>query len=73
MSEAIRDRSWIDAEKELPPDGDYSVLVAFNNGSVEDLKMVHVQDWVRDNMYRHGNMCITHWMYMPDHPSKGGG
>lgn len=57
---------WNDVNVELPEDGDYSVLVAFSNGSVEDMKMVHVQDWVRDGGY--GDLEITHWMPMPEHP-----
>lgn len=59
---------WIPAYQELPHDGDYSVLVAFSNGSVEDMRMVHVQDWVRDGGY--GDLEVTHWMHMPPHPSK---
>tara|TARA_R110000850_G_scaffold202502_1_gene328460 strand:- start:330 stop:587 length:258 start_codon:yes stop_codon:yes gene_type:complete len=57
---------WIDPAKELPEDGDYSVWVAFSNGSVEDMKMVHVQDWIRDDYHR--GITVTHWMKMPEPP-----
>lgn len=58
---------WTDA-KELPPDGDYSVLVAFSNGGVEDMKMAHVQDWTRG--YLVPDIYVTHWMRMPTHPKE---
>ena len=57
---------WSDVDVEMPEDGDFSVFVAFSNGSVEDMKMVHVQDWVRDGGYN--DLEITHWMPMPQHP-----
>jgi hypothetical protein len=57
---------WIDASEELPEDGDYSVFVAFNNGSVEDMRMVHVQDWARSRDF--GGIEVTHWMRMPEPP-----
>lgn len=55
---------WISVEDKLPKNGDYSVLVVFNNNSVEDMKMVHVQDWIKG---RYGTR-ITHWMPLPDPP-----
>jgi hypothetical protein len=62
---------WMDASKSLPSDGDYSVFVAFSNGSVEDMRMVHVQDWVRDNNLASDmkDVTVTHWMHMPNHPN----
>jgi len=58
---------WSDPKVELPEDGDYSVFVAFSNGGVEDMKMVHCQDWIRDGGY--DGLNITHWMPMPPHPN----
>ena len=57
---------WTNAADELPTDGDYSVLVAFNNGSVEDMRMWHVQDWSRGLIDK--SVRVTHWMPMPTPP-----
>jgi len=56
---------WISVEDRLPEKGDYSVLIAYDNGSVEDgkaccvIQMAHVEDkWP----------CATHWMPLPKPP-----
>lgn len=65
---------WISVEDRLPKMGDYSVLAAFDNKSVEPvprsslpIDMVHVEDWLRDRII--GTFPrITHWMPLPDPP-----
>ena len=60
---------WISVEDEKPKDGDYSILIAYDNGSVEMgqaiwvIEMVHVQD-----EYDRKWPTATHWMPMPDPP-----
>ena len=61
---------WKNANNELPDlaqESDYSVIVRFENGSIE---IVHVEDWIRDNNCEH-NFKITHWMHLPEQPREG--
>lgn len=57
---------WTRVEDEVPMYGDYSVFVALTNGSVEDMKMWHVQDWAHGLIDQ--TLKVTHWMPMPPHP-----
>jgi hypothetical protein len=68
---------WFSVNDNLPPLGDYSVLVYFEHGGID---MVHVQDYFADitagivdgiqqytKWYIHQG--VTHWMPLPDEPS----
>ena len=58
--------SWIKCSDRLPESSDRSVLCYFTNGSVEPVRMAHVEDWARGLIDDH--MTITHWMEMPAQP-----
>jgi hypothetical protein len=67
--QATKNMQWISVEDELPEKlGDYSVWVTFSNGGVEDMRMVHVEDWMRDNA--HDDLHVTHWQPLPTPPSE---
>ena len=60
---------WILCSERLPENGDYSVLCYFTNGSVEPVRMAHVQDWAEGKI--DDIVSITHWMPMPSPPEAG--
>lgn len=60
--------TWISVKDRLPEVGDYSVLCAFSNGSIEPIRMEHVEDWAQG--LRDDYLTITHWMPLPDPPKE---
>ena len=55
---------WVSVKERLPENGDYSVLCHFSNGSIEDVKIWHVQDFTQPWK----DLRITHWMPLPPPP-----
>ena len=71
---------WISVEDRLPESEDNSVLVHFENGSIET---VHIQDYFDDitagikdgiqqytKWYLINNPKVTHWMPLPEPPEN---
>ncbi len=58
---------WIKVSDRIPESADTSVIVHFENGSIE---FVHIQDFFTSEWYKHSDPQVTHWMPLPKPPKQ---